>query len=100
MCRWRTSSIDCEDRFCSLMVMGCGPATAGVTLHLTGLVPFWGLVRSWSPARPGRSSWPDQELDRRALAARGVSHHSPAESPPRTGTTSRPGKERTHDQSD
>jgi hypothetical protein len=51
---WRTSSSDCEDRLCSLMVMGCGLATAGVTLHLTGLVPFLGLVRSWSPA-PDRS---------------------------------------------
>ena len=49
-----TNSFDCEDRFCSLMVMGCGPAIAGVTLHLTGLVPFLGLVRSWSPA-PARS---------------------------------------------
>lgn len=42
----------------------------------------------------------DGELDHLALSAPDVSHRSPAELPSRTGTTSRPAKERTHEQSD
>jgi hypothetical protein len=42
--------------------------------------------------RPGWRSWPDQELDRLVLAAPDVSHHGPAESPSRTGTTSPSGE--------
>jgi hypothetical protein len=41
---WRRS--DCEDRLCSLMVVGCGLVTAGVTLGVTGFVPLVRHVRS------------------------------------------------------
>ena len=37
---------DCEDRFRSLMVVGCGLVTAGVTLGVTGFVPLVIHVRS------------------------------------------------------
>ena len=82
------------------MVVGCGLVTAGVTPGVTGFVPCCDLSARGCRPRPGRRSWPDQELDHPALAAPDVSHHSPAESPSRTGTTSHPAKERTHDQSD
>ena len=49
-----TRRYDCEDRLCSLMVMGCGLATAGVTPGMTGFRAFVRHVRSWSPA-PARS---------------------------------------------
>jgi hypothetical protein len=45
---------DCEDRLCSLMVMGCGLATASVTPGKTGFRAFVRHVRSRSPA-PARS---------------------------------------------
>jgi hypothetical protein len=93
-------SSDCEDRFCSLSVLGCGVAAVSVTLRLTGLVPSLDLSVHGCRPRPERSSWPDQELDRRALTALVVSHHSPAESPPGPEPRSVPGKERTYDQSD
>ena len=41
---------DCEDRVSSLMVLGCGLVTAGVTHGMTGLCALVRLVRSWSPA--------------------------------------------------
>ena len=41
---------DCEDRVRSLMVMGCGLVTAGVTRGMTGFRALVRLVRSWSPA--------------------------------------------------
>ena len=82
------------------MVVGCGLVTAGVTPGMTGFVPCCDLSARGCRPRPGWRSWPDQELDHLALAAPGVSHHSPAEPPSRTGTTSRPAKERTHEQSD
>ena len=94
--RWN----DCEDRVRSLMVMGCGLVTAGVTPGKTGFVPCCDMSARCRRPRPGWRSWPDQELDHLALVAPGVSHHSPAEPPSRTGTTSRPAKERTHEQSD
>ena len=49
---WRRR--DCEDRLGSLMVMGCGLATASVTHAETGFVPLVRLVRSQlpAPARP------------------------------------------------
>ena len=80
--------------------MGCGLVTAGVTPGKTGFVPCCDLSARGRRPRTGWRSWPDQELDHLALAAPGVSHHSPAEPPSRTGTTSRPAKERTHEQSD
>lgn len=55
---WRRC--DCEDRLCSLMVMGCGLAAAGVTPGVTGFRALVRRVRSWSPApaqpmiEPGR----------------------------------------------
>jgi hypothetical protein len=66
---------------------------------MTGFRALLRPVRSWSPARPrpGWRSWPDQEPDHLALEAPDVSHHSPADPPSRTGTTSRPAKERTHE---
>src|SRR3954463_8556211 len=79
------------------MVMGCCSVTAGVTHVVTGFVPCCDLSARGCWPRPGRRKWPDQELDHLALVAPGVSHHSPAEPPSRTGTTSRPAKERTHD---
>ena len=91
---------DCEDHQRSLMVVGCGLVIAGVTPGVTGFVPCCDLSARGCRPRPGWRSWPDQELDHPALAAPGVSHHSPAEPPSRTGTTSRPAKERTHEQSD
>src|SRR5688572_12435400 len=91
---------DCEDRLRSLMVLGCGLVTAGVTPGKTGFVPCCDLSARGRRPRTGWRSWPDQELDHLALASPGVSHHSPAEPPSRTGTTSRPEKERTHGQSD
>ena len=70
---------------------------ASVTPGMTGLVPCCDLSARGHRPRPGWRSWPDQELDHLALAAPDVSHHSPAEPPSRTGTTSRPTKERTHE---
>lgn len=67
---------------------------------MTGLVPCCDLSARGDRPRPGWRSWPDQEPDHLASAAPGVSHHSPAEPSSRTGTTSRPTKERTHEQSD
>ncbi len=96
----RRRRCDCEDSFAALMVMGCGLVTAGVTHVVTGFVPCCDLSARGCWPRPGRRCWPDQELDHPAFAAPGVSHHSPAEPPSRTGTTSHPEKERTHGQSD
>jgi hypothetical protein len=45
---------DCEDRHCSLKVLGCGLAIAGVTLGVTGFRALVRRVRSRSPA-PARS---------------------------------------------
>ena len=45
---------DCEDRVGSLMVMGCGLVTAGVTHGLTGDAALLRHVRSWLPA-PARA---------------------------------------------
>jgi hypothetical protein len=58
---WRR--YDCEDRLRSLMVLGCGLVTAGVTPGMTGLVPCCDLSTRGCRPRPGRRSWPDQELD-------------------------------------
>ncbi len=74
--------------------------TASVTPGMTGFVPCCDLSARGHRPRPGWRSWPDQELDHLALAAPDVSQHSPAEPPSRTGTASRPAKERTHEQSD
>ena len=63
----------------SRKVRGCGLVTAGVTPAETGFVPLCDLAAHRGWPRPGWRSWPDQELDRLALAAPGVSHHSPAE---------------------
>jgi hypothetical protein len=41
---------DCEDRVRSLMVLGCGLVTAGVTHGMTGFCALVRLVRSWLPA--------------------------------------------------
>ena len=41
---------DCEDRQRSLMVLGCGLATAGVTPGKTGFRALLRPVRSWLPA--------------------------------------------------
>src|SRR6476469_3855343 len=41
---------DCEDRQRSLMVLGCGLATAGVTPGKTGFRALLRPVHSWSPA--------------------------------------------------
>jgi hypothetical protein len=41
---------DCEDRLCSLFVLGCGLAAVGVTRKLTGFVPWRGLVHPQPPA--------------------------------------------------
>src|SRR6476469_5910240 len=60
--------------------------TTSVTHDVTGLVPWCDLSARGRRPRPGWRSWPDQELDRLALAAPCVSHHSPAEPPSRTGT--------------
>src|SRR4051812_37550331 len=60
--------------------------TASVTPEVTGLVPCCDLSARGRRPRPGRRSWPDQELDHPAFAAPGVSHHSPAEPSSRTGT--------------
>ena len=45
---------DCEDRVRSLMVVGCGLVTTGVTPGKTGVLALLRLVRSWllAPARP------------------------------------------------
>ena len=51
----------CVDRGRSLMVMGCGLVTAGVTPGKNGDAALLRLVRSWLPARPDWRSWPDQE---------------------------------------
>jgi hypothetical protein len=40
------SRSDCEDRFRSLMVVGCGLVTAGVTPGVTGFAPLVRHVRS------------------------------------------------------
>ena len=53
--------------------------TTGVTPAETGFVPLCDLSARGCRPRPGWRSWPDQELDHLALAAPGVSHHSPAE---------------------
>ena len=74
------------------MVLGCGLVTAGVTHGMTGFVPWCDLSARGRRPRPGWRSWPDQELDHLALAAPGVSHHSPAEPPSRSGTTSPSGE--------
>jgi hypothetical protein len=54
---------DCEDRLRSLMVLGCGLVTAGVTPGMTGSVPWCDLSARGRRPQPGRRSWPDQELD-------------------------------------
>src|SRR5690349_7936772 len=74
------------------MVMGCGLVTAGVTHAVTGFVPWCDLSARGRRPRPGRRCWPDQELDHPALAAPGVSHHSPAEPP--SGPEPRPVRRR------
>ena len=95
----RAGTRDCEDSVRSLLVLGCGAVTSVVTPRVTGFVPLTGLVRSGLPAPARPECWPDQELDRRALAAPVVSHHSPADLRP--GPEPRPSrKERTHDHSD
>ena len=49
--QWATTRrYDCEDRVRSLMVLGCGLVTAGVTHGMTGFCALVRLVRSWSPA--------------------------------------------------
>ena len=53
-------------------------ATAGVTHGVTGFVPCCDVSARGRRPRPGRRSWPDEELDPLALVASGVSHHSPA----------------------
>src|SRR6478609_4458348 len=68
---------------------------ASVTPGKTGFVPCCDLSARGCRPRPGWRSWPDQVLDRLALAAPDVAHHSPAEPPSRTGTTSLPANEGT-----
>jgi hypothetical protein len=41
---------DCEDRQRSLMVLGCGLVTTGVTPGMTGFCALLRPVRLWSPA--------------------------------------------------
>jgi hypothetical protein len=53
-------------------VLGFVSVIPSVTHHLTGFVPSPRLVRSGHRHRPGRSDWPDQELDRQMVLARPV----------------------------
>jgi hypothetical protein len=41
---------DCDDRVCSLMVVGCGSVTVGVTPGMTGVDALLRPVRSRLPA--------------------------------------------------